>query len=61
MLGFTARATSFDITVEDAELRTAGWFDRRFLAESPEDETFRRPGGQSIARRLIDEWIAEGG
>jgi NAD+ diphosphatase len=57
MLGFTARATTFDIVVEDAELRTAGWFDRRSLRESREDETFRGPRGESIARRLINEWL----
>lgn len=60
MLGFTARATTFDIIVEDAELRTAAWFDRRALLDSPEDETFRGPRGESIARRLINEWLAEG-
>ncbi len=60
MLGYTARATTFDIVVEDAELRTAGWFDRQSLIDSPENAAFRGPRGQSIARRLIDEWIAQG-
>ena len=60
MLGYTARATTFDIVVKDAELRTAGWYDRQFLLDAADGETFRVPGGVSIARRLIDDWIAEG-
>ena len=35
----------------------ARWFTREELLASPEDETFRLPR-RSIARRLVDDWIA---
>jgi NAD+ diphosphatase len=61
MLGFTARATTFDITVDYHELEDgARWFTRAELRNSPEDDTLRLPRKDSIARRLLNEWIAEG-
>ncbi|KAF1854127.1 hypothetical protein Lal_00005349 [Lupinus albus] len=60
MLGFTARATSFDIDTGNDELESARWFDRDFLRTHTPDETFRLARPDSIAHRLIREWMAEG-
>ena len=58
MLGFTARATTFDLTVDYNELEGgAQWFSRDFLKNSPENDTFRLPRRDSISRRLMNEWI----
>lgn len=57
MIGFTARATSTEIEVAQDELEHAGWYRRDQLLASPEDETFRLPRRDSIARRLVDEWL----
>ncbi len=55
MLGFTAAATTQDITIDPDELTAAAWFTRAELA-APQD--FVLPPPISIARRLIDDWIA---
>lgn len=58
MLGYTARATTFDLTVDYHELEDgAQWFSRDFLLNSPEDATFKLPRKDSISRRLINEWL----
>jgi len=57
MLGFYARAITFEIDSEDDELEVVRWYTRDELRHSPEDETFRMPRRDSIARRLIEEWI----
>ena len=58
MLGYTARATTFDLTVDYNELEDgAQWFTRDQLLNSPEDATFRLPRKDSISRRLINEWL----
>ena len=57
MLGFTAEAISKEIDLGDDELESAEWFSRDFLLNSPEDESFRLPRRDSIARRLIETWL----
>jgi NAD+ diphosphatase len=57
MLGFHAEARSVRITVDTNELEDAAWFTRAQLLASPEDETFRLPRKDSIARRLIEDWL----
>jgi NAD+ diphosphatase len=57
MLGFTARALDDRLTIDGEELQTARWFTRAELLASPEDETFRLPRRDSIARRLVDDWL----
>jgi NAD+ diphosphatase len=57
MLGFRARATSFDISL-DHELVDARWFSRTNIARFPE-QGLRLPRRDSIARWLVDTWIAE--
>lgn len=60
MLGFRARALNTDITVDGTELMDAGWFDRAHLRAEHDPDKFRVPRSDSIARRLIEEWMAEG-
>jgi len=58
MLGFTAIAENDTYKVDEDELETARWYTREELLTSPENETFRLPRRDSIARRLVDDWIA---
>jgi NAD+ diphosphatase len=59
MLGFTAIAESDAFQVDEHELESARWFTREDLLASPENESFRLPRRDSIARRLVDDWIAK--
>jgi NAD+ diphosphatase len=59
MLGFRATAVTTDIQIDGTELMDAGWFDRAHLRATHDPEKFRIPRGDSIARRLIDDWLAE--
>ena len=60
MLGFFARALTTELRLADDELEFAAWYSRGQLEASPEDETFRLPRRDSIARRLVEDWLAEG-
>lgn len=51
MLGFRATWVEGEITCDPAEIADAGWYRREDLPMIPP--------GISIARRLIDEWVAE--
>ena len=55
MLGFTAEARSTDIELNDGELEDAQWFTRDDLLSGFPKLPFRI----SIARRLVDHWIAQ--
>jgi NAD+ diphosphatase len=57
MLGFTARALDERIRIDPSELDLAAWFTREELKASPEDERFALPRRDSIAYRLIRDWI----
>jgi len=59
MLGFHAQARTTELDVHLEELESARWVSREFLKNSPEDETFRLPRKDSIARRLLEGWMAE--
>lgn len=52
MVGFTADYAGGNLHLQQEELKTAGWFHRSKLPKLPEK--------LSIARRLIDHWVAEG-
>jgi len=56
MLGFYAVADSGDLTLDDAELAEARWFSRDELRDP--DLEIELPRHDSIARRLIDAWVA---
>ncbi len=57
MLGFHARARSTELRVDHSELQDARWFERDYLLSHRDDDGFRLPRGDSIARRLIEEWL----
>ncbi len=57
MLGFYGEALDEHITIDPTELRDARWFGRTELRD-PEAHGFHLPGPDSIARRLIEDWIA---
>ncbi len=61
MLGFYAEAASREISVDYSELEDARWFERDWLRAHVDDESFRMPRLDSIARRLIGDWLAETG
>jgi NAD+ diphosphatase len=57
MLGFVARARTTEIHRHDEELADARWFRRAELAD-PTTHPVRLSNPASIARRLIEDWIA---
>jgi NAD+ diphosphatase len=57
MLGFYAEALSTEITIDPEELRDARWFSREEIA-AHESHGFSLPRLDSIARRLIEDWMA---
>ena len=60
MLGFYARTAFAEPVPAEDEIESAAWFTRDQLRASPEDETFKLPRRDSIARRLIEDWLAAG-
>ncbi len=58
MLGFHAEATSTAITVDYGELADARWFERDWLLSHVDDDSFRLPRRDSIARRLLEDWLS---
>jgi NAD+ diphosphatase len=61
MLGFTARARSEALRIDPGEIESAAWFTRDELRAAPEDERLRLPRRDSIAYRLVRDWIEEDG
>jgi NAD+ diphosphatase len=59
MLGFYAEALTEAITIDPSELRDARWFSRAELADH-ERLGFSLPRRDSIARRLIEDWMEHG-
>jgi NAD+ diphosphatase len=59
MLGFHAEGLTEDVRIDPEELRDARWFSRAEL-RSPGDHGFALPRPDSIARRLIEDWLAGG-
>ncbi len=57
MLGFWAEARTREIKVDGLELEQARWVSREFLLSHQDDEQFRMPRKDSIARRLIEDWL----
>jgi NAD+ diphosphatase len=57
MLGFHARARTTEVRVDHSELQDARWYDRAFLLSHQDDDSFRMPRRDSIARRLIEDWL----
>ena len=57
MLGFWGEALNEDIVRDHEELLDVMWATRDFLRQTHDPERFRLPRVDSIARRLIEEWI----
>ena len=57
MLGFHARARSTAIAADPEEIEHAQWYERRDLLGHKDDDTLRLPRGDSIARRLLEDWL----
>ena len=60
MLGFYGRAEEINLQVDTFELESARWFSRDEIRNCPNDDGFRLPRPDSISRRLIEDWVAEG-
>ncbi len=56
MLGFYAEGASDEITIQQDELRDARWFGLAELRD-PAAHGFQLPRRDSIARRLIEDWM----
>lgn len=59
MIGFHAQTRHEPLRINPDELESAKWFSRTELAASPEDETLRLPRKDSIARRLVGDWLTD--
>ncbi|GAN80776.1 NAD(+) diphosphatase [Acidocella aminolytica] len=58
MLGFHAEGLSEDIVLQDDEMRDARWFSRTQIRDHAA-LGFGLPPHDSIARRLIEDWLAQ--
>ena len=62
MLAFTARALNRDLVIDVEELETAAWYDRATLEAAADavvgQDAFALPSRHSIARWLVDGWLA---
>jgi len=56
MLGFRARATGTEVTVDEKEIAEARWFTRAELRVATDSREVLLPSAVSIARRLIEDW-----
>jgi len=56
MLGFLARAASYDIVVDNDEIEDARWFTRAEVTELTAAGGLGLPGTLSISRWLIESW-----
>lgn len=59
MLGFYAKATGYEINVDQDEIAEARWFTRDDLRTLVEAGTMALPGNISISRRLIEGWYGK--
>jgi len=60
MLGFYAQALTEEIVLDESEMRAAGWFTRAQILDRAR-LGFDLPPPDSIARRLIDDWMGDEG
>jgi len=57
MLGFSAKAVSDDIKINDNELEEVRWFSRQEMVEGLQNGTLKLSSPFSIAYRLINDWF----
>lgn len=60
MMGFTATATSAQITIDQAELADARWFPREAI-RNPAAFAITLPHPVTIARQMLEAWAADEG
>lgn len=56
MVGFTGRATSTEIRVDEDEIEEARWLTRAQMREQVADGSLLLPGGVSISHSLVESW-----
>ena len=56
MVGFTARALTTELSLQDEEIARARWFSRAELVGAVADGSLHIPPRLSIARRLVEHW-----
>jgi NAD+ diphosphatase len=59
MIGFHATAASHEIRLAESELEDCAWFSRAELRHFHAQGKML-PRADSIARRLIEDWLAQG-
>ena len=59
MLGYYAEGLTEDITIDPEELKDARWFSRDQMRNCGQ-HGFQLPRADSIARRLIEDWLEQG-
>ncbi len=59
MLGFYAEGLSEEISIDPEELKDAKWFSKDQMRNA-DQHGFQLPRADSIARRLIEDWLAHG-
>jgi len=63
MVGFFAQTTSAEITIDPAEISSAAWYNaeqiKQFNDWGDEVDGLQIPRSESIARYLIDSWVAK--
>ncbi|MGH7211988.1 MAG: NUDIX domain-containing protein, partial [Acetobacteraceae bacterium] len=57
MLGYYGEALTEEIVIDKTELIDVRWFPRAQVRD-PDRHGFMLPRGDSIARRLIEDWLA---
>ncbi len=58
MVGFAARARSAELTIAATEIESARWFSRDGLRSEVAGGVVSLPPRTSIARRMIEDWLA---
>jgi len=59
MLAFEAHAQSDEIRIDEHELETADWYSKDRVLRELAAGTLVLPSPKSIARQMIDEWLAD--
>ena len=57
MVGFTARATSAELTLQESEIAEARWYTRDELLAAVADGSLQVSSRVSIARRIVEHWL----
>ncbi len=58
MIGFEATSLADDVRIDGVEIDAAGWYTRQEVREAERSGELRLPSPKSIARQMIDGWLA---